>query len=164
MNQRGVGLIDIMIAVLIISGGLLALTRLQGIQLTSSSVAKQQSEAGFIAQGVIENLRTRSWSDPQLSVGEKTLPDTLGKSATYTVKYTISQPNTEQKTVEVLVSWQDNTGQTQYYKIISFFQQSGTRGTARMLQLIPSDSSSSSSSAGSSSQSNSASSVSKGNK
>lgn len=160
MKQRGFSLLEIMIVVLIISGGLLALTRLQGISSTASSVAKQQSEAGFIAQGVIEQLRTQSWTDPSLEVGVKTLPDTLGKSATYTVKYTVSQSNTEQKTVEVLVSWQDNTGQTQYYKIISFFQQSGTRGTARMLQLIPSDSSSSSAS----SQSNSASSVSKDNK
>ena len=164
MNQRGVGLIDIMIATVIIGGGLLALTRLQGIQHTTSSVAKQQSEAGFIAQGVIENLRSRSWSDPQLGVGETTLPDTLGKSATYSVRYTVSQPNAQHKNIEVIVSWRDNTGQTLQSKLVSIFQQSGADGTTRLLQLIPSDASSSSSSAGSGSQSNSASSVSKGNK
>lgn len=133
MNQRGVGLIDIMIATVIIGGGLLALTRLQGIQLTTSSVAKQQSEAGFIAQGVIENLRSRSWSDHQLGVGEKTLPDTLGKSATYSVKYTISQPNAQHKNIEVVVSWRDHTGQTLQSKLVSIFQQSGADSTARML-------------------------------
>lgn len=152
MKQRGFSLLEIMIVVLIISGGLLALTRLQGIQLTSSSVAKQQSEAGFIAQGVIENLRSRSWSDPQLGVGEKTLPDTPGKSATYSVRYTVSQSNAQHKNIEVVVSWRDNTGQTLQSKLVSIFQQSGADGTTRLLQLIPSDSSSSNSS-GASSQS-----------
>ena len=160
MKQRGFSLLEIMIVVLIISGGLLALTRLQGISSTTSSIAKQQSEAGFIAQGVIENLRSRSWSDPQLSVGEKTLPDTPGKSATYSVRYTVSQSNAQHKNIEVVVSWRDNTGQTLQSKLVSIFQQSGADGTTRLLQLIPSDSSSSSTS----SQSNSASSVSKGNK
>lgn len=162
MNQRGVGLIDIMIATIIIGAGLLALTRLQGIQFTASSAAKQQSEAGFIAQGVIENLRTRSWSDAQLSVGEKTLPDTLGKSATYSVKYTVSQPNAQHKNIQVVVSWRDNNGQTLQSKLVAIFQQSDASGTARLLQLVSSDSGSSSSS--SSSQSSSASSVSRGNK
>lgn len=133
MKQRGFSLLEIMIAVLIISGGLLALTRLQGIQLTTSSISKQQSEAGFIAQGVIENLRTRSWSDPQLGVGEKNLPNTLGKSTTYSVKYTISQPNAQHKNIEVVVSWRDNTGQTLQSKLVSIFQQSGADSTARML-------------------------------
>ena len=146
MKQRGFSLLEIMIVVPIISGGLLALTRLQGISSTASSVAKQQSEAGFIAQGVIKNLRTRSWSDPQLGVGETTLPDTLGKSATYSVKYTVSQSNAQHKNIEVLVSWRDNTGQTLQSKLVSIFQQSGADGTTRLLQLIPSDSSSSSTS------------------
>ena len=165
MNQRGVGLIDIMIATIIIGGGLLALSRLQGIQFTTSSAAKQQSEAGFIAQGVIENLRTRSWSDPELGVGEKALPDTPGKSATYSVKYTVSQPNAQHKNIQVVVSWRDNNGQTLQSKLVAIFQQSDASGTARLLQLVPSGSGSSSSgSSSSSSQSNSASSVSKGNK
>ncbi len=44
-RSHGVGLVDVLIAVVIISGGLVAMGRLQGASATSSAVASQQSEA-----------------------------------------------------------------------------------------------------------------------
>jgi Tfp pilus assembly protein PilV len=157
-RSYGVGLVDVLIAVVIISGGLVAMGRLQGASATSSAVAGQQSEAGFIAQKVIEDLRAKSWAS--IVPGSYTLQPQVGRSATYNINYTVTDSTAggpKFKTVMATVSWNDSSNQLQKSTITTRFQENGEAGTVRMLGMnttgCSSSSGSSSSSAGSSSSS-----------
>ena len=135
-NKRsyGVGLVDVLIAVVIISGGLVAMGRLQGASATSSAVASQQSEAGFIAQKVIEDLRAKSWTS--IVPGNYTLQPQIGRSATYDINYTVTESisgGPKFKTVVATVSWNDSSNQLQRSTITTRFQENGAAGTVRML-------------------------------
>jgi Tfp pilus assembly protein PilV len=144
-RSYGVGLVDVLIAVTIISGGLLAIGRLQGASATSSAVARQQSEAGFIAQKVIEDLRAKSWAS--IVSGNYTLQPQVGRSATYNINYTVTDSvagGPKFKTVMATVSWNDSSNQLQRSTITTRFQQNGAEGTVRMLGMNASDCSSSS--------------------
>lgn len=146
-RSYGVGLVDVLIAVVIISGGLVAMGRLQGASATSSAVASQQSEAGFIAQKVIEDLRAKSWAS--IVPGNYNLQPHVGRSATYNISYTITESMTDGpkfKTVITTVSWNDSSNQLQRSTITTRFQQNGAEGTVRMLGMNASDCSSSSAS------------------
>ena len=153
-RSYGVGLVDVLIAVAIISGGLVAIGRLQGASATSSAVASQQSEAGFIAQKVIEDLRAKSWAS--IVPGSYTLQPQIGRSATYNINYTVTDSvagGPKFKTVIATVSWNDSSNQLQRSTITTRFQQNGAEGTVRMLGMNASGCSSSSGSSSSSSSS-----------
>ncbi len=146
-RSHGVGLVDVLIAVVIISGGLVAIGRLQGASATSSAVASQQSEAGFIAQKVIEDLRAKSWTS--IVPGNYTLQPQIGRSATYDINYTVTESisgGPKFKTVVATVSWNDSSNQLQRSTITTRFQQNGAEGTVRMLGMNASGCSSSSAS------------------
>jgi len=135
-RTRGVGLVDVLIAVVIVGGGLLAMSKLQGAFAASGSVAKQQSEAGFVAQKVIEDLRAKPWSD--LAVGSFDLPQHSGRSAVYSVNYTVAESvsgGPKFKTVVANVTWVDSTSQSQKSTLTARFQESGASGTARLLGM-----------------------------
>jgi Tfp pilus assembly protein PilV len=155
-RSHGVGLVDVLIAVVIISGGLVAMGRLQGASATSSAVAGQQSEAGFIAQKVIEDLRAKSWTS--IVPGSYTLQPQVGRSATYNINYTVTESMSGGplfKTVIATVSWNDSSNQLQKSTITTRFQENGAAGTVRMLGMNTSGCSSSSGSSSSSSGSSS---------
>lgn len=135
-RSHGVGLVDVLIAVVIISGGLLAMSKLQGASVTSSAAARQQSEAGFIAQKVIEDLRAKPWAN--IVPGSYTLEPRVGRSATYNINYTVTDSTTGGplfKTVITTVSWTDSTNQLQKSTITTRFQENGAAGTVRMLGM-----------------------------
>ena len=156
-------MVDVLIAVVIVGGGLLAMSKLQGAFAASGSVAKQQSEAGFIAQKVIEDLRSKPWSD--LVTGSYGPDSFTGKSAVYSVNYTVTESASggpKFKTVVANVSWVDSVNQSQKSTLTARFQESGASGTARLLGMSVADTgcsstsgSSSGSSVGSSSSSSS---------
>jgi Tfp pilus assembly protein PilV len=158
-RSYGVGLLDVLIAVAIISGGLLAMSKLQGASALSGAVARQQSEAGFIAQKVIEDLRAKSWAS--IVPGSYTLQPHVGQSATYNINYTVTDSVAGGplfKTVITTVSWNDSSNQLQKSTITTRFQQNGAERTVRMQSMNASGCSGSSGSSGSSSSSASASS------
>ena len=129
-------MVDVLIAVVIVGGGLLAMSKLQGAFAASGSVAKQQSEAGFIAQKVIEDLRSKPWSD--LVTGSYGPDSFTGKSAVYSVNYTVTESASggpKFKTVVANVSWVDSVNQSQKSTLTARFQESGASGTARLLGM-----------------------------
>jgi len=135
-RSRGVGMVDVLIAVVIVGGGFLAMSKLHGAFAASGSVAKQQSEAGFIAQRVIEDLRSKPWS--ALAVGSYDLQQFTGKSAVYSVNYTVADSvsgGPKFKTVVANVSWVDSVNQSQKSTLTARFQESGASGTARLLGM-----------------------------
>jgi type IV pilus modification protein PilV len=105
-NQRGFTLIEMLIAVFILSVGLLAIVSLISTAINSSSLANKLSVATSLSQAVMEDLLARNISDPILNtpVTNATYygldPNNLAASnlsitsaGTYTATYTV-QPNT----------------------------------------------------------------------
>jgi len=137
--MAGVGLIEVLIALVIIAGGVLAMGRLQGMLLTSSATSRQQSDASFIAQSVIEDLRSRGWGHASLAAG--TPPATLvaGTTSTYTVQTTVTDTGVagsmQFKTVQVTVSWTDAQGQDRTFTASTRLQRMGANFSARLMSV-----------------------------
>ncbi len=127
MKKNGFSLLEVLISLIIISAGLLTLSKLNGQLYAASAATKQRSEALNLLQMTVENLRANTPydSNPLLSVGDHsaTNTDTGGSGATYTTTWNVSTdcsatsgstgcPNN--KIVSVRVEWADNTGATQF--------------------------------------------------
>ena len=132
-TMAGVGLIEVLTALVIIAGGVMALSRLQGVLVTSAASSRQMSDASFIAQRVIENLRSRDWD----SLTTTTLDSETGITATYSVQYTVADTGAagsmEFKTVQVTVTWTDAQGQVRSYTAATRLQRMGASFSARLL-------------------------------
>jgi Tfp pilus assembly protein PilV len=133
----GVGLIEVLITLVIIAGGVMALSRLQGTLLTSAASSRQQSDASFIAQRVIEDLRSRDWGHATLAAGTPAAALVAGTTATYSVQYTVTDTGAagsmQFKTVQVTVSWTDAQVQARTYTAATRLQRSGASFSARLL-------------------------------
>ena len=68
-GQQGIGLIDVMVAVLIFSFGMLALAALQNVSKQSNFEALQRTNAAIYAADLFERMRMNSYSE-----GESTFP------------------------------------------------------------------------------------------
>ena len=98
-NQKGVVLIEAMIALLIFSMGILALVGLQAAMIKNTSDNKNRADASFIAQQQVG----RMWADPANLAnyaGVVNLDATVLPNATLT---TTVQPR---GLVDVVVAWQ----------------------------------------------------------
>jgi Tfp pilus assembly protein PilV len=156
--MAGVGLIEVLITLVIVAGGVMAMSRLQGLLLTSAASSRQMSDASFIAQRVIEDLRSRDWSHNSLattgSFGTRDLSCTDQDTTTdtrslvwldpltgttaryciwYRVGYTGPAPSMEYKTVQVTVSWTDAQAQDRTYTASTRLQRIGASFSARLL-------------------------------
>lgn len=130
--MAGVGLIEVLIALVIIAGGVLALSRMQGLLLTSAASSRQLSDASFIAQRVIEDLRSKGWDSLTTNTDDET-----GATAIYRVQYTVTDTGIagqmQFKTVQVTVSWTDAQGQPRAYTASTRLQRIGATFSARLL-------------------------------
>jgi Tfp pilus assembly protein PilV len=135
--MAGVGLIEVLITLVIIAGGVMAMSRLQGLLLTSAASSRQLSDASFIAQRVIEDLRSRNWDHASLNAGNSATTQVAGTTATYTVQYTVTDTGAagqmQYKTVQVTVSWTDAQGEDRTYTATTRLQRIGAEFSARLL-------------------------------
>jgi Tfp pilus assembly protein PilV len=133
----GVGLIEVLITLVIIAGGVMAMSRLQGLLLISAASSRQLSDASFIAQREIENLRSRNWDHASLNAGTSAATQVAGTTATYTVQYAVTDTGAagqmQYKTVQVTVSWTDAQGQARTYTASTRLQRIGADFSARLL-------------------------------
>lgn len=63
LRQRGVSLIDVMIAVAVLATGMLAMAALQGSLVRAGSESRTRSQAVALAEGVLGSLRSRADAD-----------------------------------------------------------------------------------------------------
>lgn len=127
MRDKGFSLLEVLISLIIISGGLLALSKLNGQLYASSAASKQRNEAVNVLQMTLENLRANTpyASNPLLSVGNHTATNTEtgGSGAIYTTTWNVAMgcsatagstgcPNN--KILNIRTEWTDNTDTTQF--------------------------------------------------
>jgi hypothetical protein len=130
-RQAGFGILEVMIAFIVIAIGVLAISGLQNSLLFNTGVAKARGEAMEVGQGVIEDIRTYI-SEPQFleavdpeALAAKYANTIQGINATYTITPTVSAPDAEKdnlRQLSVVVSWTDATGNAESVVLSSFLQ------------------------------------------
>lgn len=106
-KQKGVGLIEALIAALMVAVGLMALTAMQGGLMHSSGENKTRSEAVKLAESKLEELRNNiskaNYDDIASSAADESIN---GSNSTFTRSWTVTDAvNPERKNVNVQVSW-----------------------------------------------------------
>lgn len=117
-RQRGVTLIEALLALLVMAVGLLAMAGVQATLRTNGDLSKQRSEASRLAQRAIESARNYSSIASSGNPGDRSYDGIVsatstvtGDNATYSVTTAVSDvvfPG--MKTVNVTVSWEDRAG------------------------------------------------------
>ena len=118
-RQRGVSLLDALLAFLTLSLGMLAMSRLQTDLRASADAARERSEAVRLAQLDIEGLRafadTAGWN----AIADATTDVTPAGSTTgYTLERVV-ETRTEPalKAVQVTLHWSDRRGAAQQWHL-----------------------------------------------
>ena len=148
IRHSGVSLVEALVALAIMSFGMLSLVGVQATMRMNSDLAKQRSEAtriateefelvrGFTSVGAVQGQPGVSYDE----IGSRTLdaytpPGGIGNT-TYRVERTVNLvAGTQQKVVMVRVIWQDRTGTRQTVTMDSVV--SGTDPTLGALLTVP---------------------------
>ena len=112
MKSKGFSLIEMLIAIVILSISLLALAGLMVTTTKNNSFASHMTEAATFAQDKLEELRVTPWGN--IISGTDPTPPTGSTGITYNRSWNVSilpnpnpPPNDLQKTVTITVSWND---------------------------------------------------------
>jgi len=119
---RGFSLIEVLVAIVVLGGGLLGLAKLQGITLLNSAESRMQTHALNVAQEKIEELRSYANTATYTAYAtDATGTDIVGANATFTRSWAISAcPNTvECKNISVNVTWTGIDGSAQNIQLTS---------------------------------------------
>ena len=108
--QRGVGLVEVLIALVVVSVGILALSALQANLMTSSGETKARSEATAIAEQKIESLRSNIEDADFDAIVSSLAPETIqGINNEYSLTWTVTDQNDPvTKLLTVTVDWPGN--------------------------------------------------------
>lgn len=150
-SQRGIGVIEVMVAAVIFALGIVALIQLQGVFFKSSSAAQSRTVAANLAEEKLEDLRsfddgtTFSYLDivdnggGAVASGTQTIGNT-----DYTLTWDVTgfyynsgvltsidpaDSSVEHKAIEISVSWLDTDGSQQTYTVDALINSNaGTSG------------------------------------
>lgn len=120
-QQRGITLIESLIAFLVLSLGMLAVMRMQPELRQHADLARQRSEATRIAQQDIEALRSAAPASfaSIASAAYGVEPDGLGSPRYAVQRHVDATAWPHARGVEVIVSWPDRSGETQQVALVT---------------------------------------------
>lgn len=106
-SERGISLVELMIALVVLSLGVLAMARVFPAGSRGQLTNRLTTTASYYAQEKIEELEGLPWSDQRMIDGNHG-PETLGVNGTWTRSYTVTTlaiPLDNLKKVVVTVNW-----------------------------------------------------------
>ena len=98
-QQKGIALIEALIALLIFSMGLIALVGMQAAMISNTTGSKYRADASYLVQQRLGEI----WADPKNLASKTEDISSLLPSGTRTTTVT----NTANKQVRVVVTWQE---------------------------------------------------------
>jgi prepilin-type N-terminal cleavage/methylation domain-containing protein len=110
-SQRGGSMVELMIALVVLSLGVLAVSRLFPAGTRSQLQSRMLTSASYYAQQKLEDLAVKAWNDPTLLDGRHpagTATESLGATGQWKRHYevaTMAAPLDNLKKVTVTVSW-----------------------------------------------------------
>jgi prepilin-type N-terminal cleavage/methylation domain-containing protein len=112
-STRGFTLIEVMIAVVILSVGLLALMAMQIVSIKANAFSSEMTYSTMLAQQQLETLKNLSFTDANLTATTPSTPHTLplppnidAKGGSYSVSWQVADTTTTMKTITITVTWQ----------------------------------------------------------
>lgn len=121
-SQKGQGLIEVLLTLLVLALTSIALIRFQGNLAYSNSVSQQVADATSLGVKQIETLRdftvlTGSPSYQTINSGSST---SAGSDTTYTLTWTVTTfTNPNYKRIDVNITWTDRYGVARSVRLIS---------------------------------------------
>lgn len=112
--QRGFSILEVLITLVVLAGGLLAIGNLYGKIMNGSAAAKERSEAVVLAEQKLEELRYNLYAS--IAAGSDTVSATTGSgsNANFSRSWTVTtSTNPNYKEVQLTVSWTDSRNQSQ---------------------------------------------------
>ena len=128
-HARGVGLVEALIAFLVVAVGVVGLLKYQSSVRLNSDVARQRTEALRLAQNDIEQLRSAGTAAIQ-SRQRKMTPDAANTS--FELNRVVTAGNAGSQTVQVTVSWLDRNGAAQQVLMTSILAAQPTELTGAL--------------------------------
>jgi prepilin-type N-terminal cleavage/methylation domain-containing protein len=117
-RSRGFTLIEALVALLVLSGGLIALSQLQIRALEASSATKAQTTAVNLAEYKLEELRGLDFA--QLQSGSDQPDAGAGSNATFVRQWTVNAgASANLKVVSVTTLWSDADGRARSVSLTS---------------------------------------------
>ena len=118
-RQRGLSLLEALIAFLLLSLGMIALTRLQTELRANADAARERADAARLAQIDVEGLRSFTDAAGWNAIADTTAELTLaGGSTRYTLERSV-QTSSEPllKAVQITLRWTDRRGAAQQLRL-----------------------------------------------
>lgn len=134
LTSRGFSLIEILIALVIVSTGLIAVAQFQGISLKETNMSQQRIQAVTFGEEQLEELRATVVDGTTFSslaaANDTDGGDTGGGNegnTTFTRSWTVSSTPSGSKQVNMAVSWQDRENKTQIVNLSTVISKTTTR-------------------------------------
>ena len=128
-RRRGVTLIELMVALVVLAFGLLTVAAAQIHALRGSNAGRHQTAAAAIAQSQMEQLQRISWNDPALAPGGWTAPVAVNQvveapvnmiEQTYNLQWRVTNLVAGQRrSIDVRVTWNDPNRPNRAYSLSS---------------------------------------------
>jgi prepilin-type N-terminal cleavage/methylation domain-containing protein len=112
-SQRGVTLIEALVALVVMSLGMLAFAGLHARMRLNSDIARERSEAVRLAQRDMEDLRAYVDLPAYDAIAANSSLSAVGTTTTFTIARTVDSSNSLMKQLRVAYSWTDRAGQAQ---------------------------------------------------
>lgn len=105
-NTAGFTLLEVMIALCILSIGLLGLGALQLVTIKGNAFSSEMTYATMLAQQQAEILKSYAFTDSNLTAGDHSAIGS-SKGVQYTVAWNVTDntPDTDMKTINLTVQW-----------------------------------------------------------
>jgi prepilin-type N-terminal cleavage/methylation domain-containing protein len=110
-SQRGLSLLELLIALVIVSVALVAAAEMQVASISGNAFSNNATVATRLAQNKMEELKKLSNSDAALTAGDHD-EGVLPGSQIFSRSYTVTDLSAELKQVTVSVSWTDKSQRT----------------------------------------------------
>lgn len=107
-KQRGFGLIEVLITVVVVAVGLLAVASMQGTFISSSGELKARSEAVKLAEAKIEEMRNHAVQADYAAIASSANAESItGVNATFARSWAVTTPagGPDRREVAVTVAW-----------------------------------------------------------
>ncbi|WP_024300978.1 prepilin-type N-terminal cleavage/methylation domain-containing protein [Pseudogulbenkiania sp. MAI-1] len=142
-RQRGFSLLEVLITLVVLGGGLLAIGGLYGKIMNGSAAAKERSEAVVLAEQKLEELRYALYASIAAGSDSVNAATGSGSSANFSRNWSVtSSSSPAYKTVTVTVSWTDSRNQNQSAVLTSRISGIDPKRSGELIATVGSNSSS----------------------
>jgi type IV pilus assembly protein PilV len=123
-DEKGLTLLEVLVAMVVLSLGLLALTKMQITAIQVNAASGRLTQATAIAQDKLEQLMALPYDDPQLDDDDLTPHTETRPAQGYTITWRVDQDALAVgvKTINLTVTW-SNRGQPKTFSL-AFFKES----------------------------------------